>query len=238
MNYGYADLSTGAEVPLFRDGNAERLALQLYVYVATLGSHGPALRNLDVLEIGSGRGGGAAFIADHFNPGTMKALDVSSSATPLAQKRYQKDNALEYVQGGAEKLHFGERRFDIVLNVESAHCYGPMPRFLSEVHRVLRPNGELLFADFVSKRNGAIDRLHMIFHKSPRRLVKGEDITENVVRALELDETRKRDMLDRRVIGPFKTFARGAYAMEGTAMRRELESGQTVYLAAVLHKGK
>ena len=68
------------------------------------------------------------------------------------------------------------------------------------------------------------------------RRLKVEDITPNVVRALELDEARKRELVERWVAGPFKTFARGAYAMEGTAMRRELESGQTAYLAAVLRK--
>ena len=72
--------------------------------------------------------------------------------------------------------------------------------------------------------------------ESSLRLLRQEDITANVVRALELDEGRKLDLLQRRVSGPFKTFARGAYAMKGTAMRCELESGQTVYMAAVLRK--
>ncbi len=43
-------------------------------------------------------------------------------------------------------------------------------------------------------------------------------------------------MLTRRVRGWFRGFAHGAYAMEGSAMRRELVSGQTAYLAAVLRK--
>ena len=236
MNYGYAHLSTDEQGSSVVRDTPERYALQLYEYVITSGSHKAALSDCDVLEIGSGRGGGAAFIAQRLAPRTMTALDFSSSATELARQRYRDDVSLEYVQGDAENLHFDEASFDIVLNVESAHCYGSHPRFLSEVHRVLRPDGELLFTDFVSQRNGAFDRLYMTFDKSPLRLVKVEDITANVVRALELDEARKRDILDRWVTGPFKTFARGAYAMEGTAMRRELESGQTVYLAAVLKK--
>ncbi len=168
----------------------------------------------------------------------MVALDFSSSATELARKRYQQGGYLEYVQGDAEDLHFEDASFDVVLNVESAHCYGSFSRFLLGVHRVLRPGGELLFADFASKRSDALERLQRMLADGPFRLAKMDDITANVVRALELDETRKRDMLDQWVTGPFKTFAHGAYAMEGTAMRRELESGQTVYLAAVLKKEK
>jgi hypothetical protein len=78
--------------------------------------------------------------------------------------------------------------------------------------------------------------MHGALAGGPLRLIKLEDITANVVRALELDEVRKRELIERSVSGPFKTFARGAYAMEGTTMRVELESGQTVYLAAVLRK--
>ena len=37
---------------------------------------------------------------------------------------------------------------DVVLNVESSHCYGSMPRFLAEVRRVLEPRGYFLHADF------------------------------------------------------------------------------------------
>lgn len=101
---------------------------------------------------------------------------------------------------------------------------------------MLRPGGELLFADFASRRGGALERMQTELRESPLRLLRQEDITANVGRALELDEGRKLDLLQRRVRGPLKTFARGAYAMEGTPMRCELESRQTVYMAAVLRK--
>jgi ubiquinone/menaquinone biosynthesis C-methylase UbiE len=44
-------------------------------------------------------------------------------------------------------MPFPDASFDAVINVESSHCYPSMGRFLSEVHRVLRPRGSLLFAD-------------------------------------------------------------------------------------------
>lgn len=241
MNYGYAPLSAEQpSLPISIDA-PEQLALQLYWYVATLGSHGDRLSGLDLLEIGSGRGGGATFIAHSLSPKALVALDLSSAATRLAQTRHHVDGipgdgVPEYVQGDAEQLLFEAERFDMVLNIESAHCYGSIPRFLAEVHRVLRPGGELLLTDFVSQRNNARQRLEAALKKGPLRCIQINDITANVVRALQLDEQRKQELLDRWVTGPFKTFAQGAYAMEGTAMRRELEAGQTVYLAAVLQK--
>ncbi len=236
MNYGYEVLPTEEDTTSILIEAPERYALQLYRHVATLGSHSDTFAGLDVLEIGSGRGGGAAYIASSLTPKTMIALDFSSSATELARTRHQRDGMPNYVQGDAENLRFEAASFDVVLNVESAHCYGSMARFLKEVHRVLRPGGELLFADFASRRNGALERMQGALSGGALRLIKVEDITANVVRALALDEVRKGELIERSVTGLFKTFARGAYAMEGTAMRVELESDQTVYLAAVLRK--
>lgn len=234
MNYGYVPTELSS-LP-FAAHEAEQCALQLYWYVATLGSHNDTFAGLDVLEVGSGRGGGAAFLARTLQPQTFIGLDFSSSASALARSRYQHAGALDYVQGDAENLFFDAACFDLVLNVESAHCYGSLPRFVSEVERVLRPGGELLFADFVSKRNRAQERLQAALTGGALQLLRLEDITPNVVHALALDEARKHALIERWVSGPFKTFARGAYAMQGTAMRRELASGQTVYLAAVLRK--
>jgi SAM-dependent methyltransferase len=234
MNYGYA-CSHGAAPP---DGispaDPERLALQLYWRVATSGSR--RLAGLDVLEIGSGRGGGAAFIARSLTPRRLLALDFSHAATVLARQRYASQPNLEYRQGDAEALALADASFDVVLNVESAHCYGSIPRFLTEVHRVLRPGGELLFADFVSRRNGALARLERVLRTGPLRLVAWDDISSNVVRALDLDEARKRDLIDRWATPLFRSFARGAYAMEGTAMRDEFRAGRTMYVATVLRK--
>jgi ubiquinone/menaquinone biosynthesis C-methylase UbiE len=169
-------------------------------------------------------------------PQRLVGLDVSATATALARWRHGSTPPLEYRQGDAEALPFGVETFDLVLNVESAHCYASIPRFLAEVHRVLRPGGELLFAGFVSRQNGAFVGLQGIFATSPLALVSLDEITDNVVASLAADEARKRALLDRWVKGPFKSFAKGAYAMDGTAMRRALQSGETVYLAAVLRK--
>jgi ubiquinone/menaquinone biosynthesis C-methylase UbiE len=130
--------------------------------VATAGARGGAWDDLDVLEIGSGRGGGAAYLAHRLAPRRLAGLDVSAAATALARRRHGSVPPLEYRQGDAEALPFGVETFDLVLNVESAHCYASIPRFLAEVHRVLRPGGELLFAGFVSRQNGAFVAVHPI----------------------------------------------------------------------------
>ena len=250
MNYGYA-LLPGEPAHLAVDPHVpEHLALQLYGRVvsaaaATAGDPDEGtLAGCDVLEIGSGRGGGAAHVARRFRPQRVVALDVSAAATALAHELHgggdrATKGVVEFRQGDAENLPFAEASFDFVLNVESAHCYGSVPQFLGEVHRVLRPGGKFSFADFVSRRGGALDRLRACLAGGPLQLVRTDDITANVLAALAQDEARKRALLARWVKRPLlRSFAQGAYAMEGSAMRRELLSGQTVYLAALLVKAE
>ena len=57
MNYGYA--SQNMTLELEKEDELERYPIQLYHYVA---SHSN-VENKTVLEVGSGRGGGASYIA-------------------------------------------------------------------------------------------------------------------------------------------------------------------------------
>lgn len=83
MNYGYAALP--GEAPLAAPADAaERNGLQLYARVAGSGRRGAALGGLDVLEVGSGRGGGAAFVAAAMGPRRMTGLDVAAFSAALA----------------------------------------------------------------------------------------------------------------------------------------------------------
>ena len=48
----------------------------------------------------------------------------------------------------AESLPLGDASVDVLVNVESSHCYGNFQKFIAEVHRVLKVGGVFLFADF------------------------------------------------------------------------------------------
>jgi ubiquinone/menaquinone biosynthesis C-methylase UbiE len=237
MNYGYAALPGEAPLAAAPPADAaERNSLQLYARVASSGRRGAALGGLDVLEVGSGRGGGAAFVAAAMGPRGMTGLDVAAASATLASIRYGGLPNLTFIEGDAENLMLPDARYDIVLSIESAHCYASVARFLAEAARVLRPGGELLFAGFASRRGHALKRLAAAFRDSPLVLDRLDDITANIVASLRLDEVRKRELIGRAVSPPFRSFATGAYAMEGTAMRRALEAGETAYVAAVLFK--
>ena len=80
-------------------------------------------------------------------------------------------------------------RFDVVINIESSHCYGSRETFLANVRRVLRYGGCFLYADFRNKNNVAVLQRQM--ERSGMKILKREDITPNVVRSLDLDNANK-----------------------------------------------
>ena len=79
-----------------------------------------------------------------------------------------------------------------MLNVESSHCYGDVERFVAEAARVLKPGGVFVICDFRSSQ-ADMAALEATLRAQPRlELLEREDVTANVVAALEEDDARKR----------------------------------------------
>jgi ubiquinone/menaquinone biosynthesis C-methylase UbiE len=231
MNYGWASLDPAAEpLALQPQDEPNRYCIQLYHRVASAID----LRGLDVLEVGCGRGGGASYIQRYLKPKSMTGLDFAAKAIQFCKHHYATPG-LTFVRGNAQALEFGAEAFDVVLNVESSHCYGSMDQFLSGVHRVLRPGGHFLFADHRYKED--IDALRQHLRDSGLTLREEEDISANVVRALEMDNARKEALIDQKVPRAPRHFFKEFAGMEGTrSSYATLLSGDKVYLRAVLQK--
>src|SRR2546423_113386 len=154
MNYGYADLDPSSKgLALDEDDGVNRYCIQLYHHVAAAVD----LRAKDVAEVGSGRGGGAAYIARNLKPKSMRGIDLSDKAVDFCNTHYS-IAGLSFNQGDAENLPLDDATVDAVVNLESSHCYGSMEKFLSEVHRVLRPGGYFLYSDHRDKNK--VELLH------------------------------------------------------------------------------
>ena len=150
MNYGYAtdDPLLGA----LEEDKVERYPLQMYRRLVA--SLPVSLADQRLLEVGSGRGGGLAHLAKTQADGgepLSQAVggDLCSQQIALCTKRFAGvAEGLSYVQADAENLPFDDASFDVVLNVESSHCYPHIDRFLSEVRRVLARGGCFGIVDF------------------------------------------------------------------------------------------
>ncbi len=230
MNFGYAHLTDEDPAPtLAANDESDRFCIQLYHHVAGAVN----LTGLRVLEIGSGRGGGSAYIKRCLQPHTMIGIDFSPNAVKLCHKTYIMEGLL-FLPGNAENLPFDDQSFDAVINVESSHCYGAMERFLAEVRRVLRRGGHFLFADFRDQER--MPELESQLAGTGMQIHRKRDITANVVGALDQDHARKlaqiRQGSPKLLTGLLEQFA----GMKGTRIYQRFKNRLSIYQSFVLQK--
>jgi ubiquinone/menaquinone biosynthesis C-methylase UbiE len=188
MNFGYADSAGSLAVPPRDEGN--RYSIQLYHHLASAVD----LKSLDVTEIGCGRGGGLAYIMEQCSPASAVGIDLDRQAIAFCNRHYALEG-LSFLQGDAQNIPLDNNSCDVVINVESSHRYPDMRQFLGEVYRILRAGGYFLLADF--RYDYEIPALQKELQSSGLIQLKEEFITGQVVNALELDDGRKRKLVEK-----------------------------------------
>lgn len=224
LNYGFAADSEETVVPA---DAPEFYCLRLYEHVV----RGTRLQGANVLEVSCGRGGGAAFLARAFAPRRYVGIDLSEENVRLAGERHAAAN-LEFRVGFAESLDLPDGSFDVVVNVEASHLYDDRTAFFAEVFRVLVPGGRFCYADGGWRDDDVTPDLRA----AGFRVVEREDITANVVRALELDSSRRAA-----VVGSIADeAARKAYldwsGVVGYRAYQRLADGEARYFSSLLER--
>jgi ubiquinone/menaquinone biosynthesis C-methylase UbiE len=229
MNYGFQDLDHSKQLVLESKDEFNRYFIQLYEFVASA----TVLKNMNVLEVGSGRGGGADYIKRYHAPSKMTGVDYSKNAVQFSSNTFETPN-LYFQLGDAENLPFESEQFDAVVNVESSHCYANMVKFIDEVTRVLKPGGYLSFADFRDEE--AFNELENHLSASGLTLIKKTNISAQVLHALDEFNDAKMERFSK-MFGswlkkPLSEFA----GMKGSAMHTDLSNGSTLYCHFLLQK--
>src|SRR3989338_8262927 len=73
MNYGYESLGKPLNLTLAPEDEKDRYCIQLYHQII----ENVALSHKEVLEVGSGRGGGSSYIQRYFKPARTIGIDYS-----------------------------------------------------------------------------------------------------------------------------------------------------------------
>lgn len=227
MNYGYS----GADEKIDLDPKDEinRYSIQLYHLLA----NAVPLQNKDLVEIGCGRGGGLAYVTNRFSPASAVGIDLNQRAVNFSNKHYRIPN-LFFKQGDAQQLPLLNSSCDVLINVESSHRYPDMDLFLSEVVRILRPGGNFLFTDF--RYNHEMSALENSLKNSGLEIVKEEDITSNVVNSLKLDDSRRRNLVERLVPSFLKKIALNFAGAVGSETYNQFENRDYIYMNYILRK--
>ena len=106
------------------------------------------------LEIGAGTGANLPYYGD-----AVERLVVAEPESPMAQRLARKlDGRGELINAPAEQLPFEDGTFDTVVTTLVLCTVGDQPKALSELRRVLKPDGKLLFIEHVRSDDDKVAR--------------------------------------------------------------------------------
>jgi ubiquinone/menaquinone biosynthesis C-methylase UbiE len=125
-----------------RNKKAERNINRVRQRLAAL----PAEAIREVLELGCGTGAVAAFLSEAYN---MKVwgTDYDPKQIQVARKRHPENEHLTYGVEDAAHLSFQDASFDLVVSQNVFHHLSKWQTAVSEVARILRPGGFLMWLD-------------------------------------------------------------------------------------------
>ena len=230
MNFGYLpEAPDTGELKLELVDECNRSTIQLYRQVVST----IEIRGKDVLEVGSGRGGGAAFIWKYLAPRSMTGVDFCGGAVAFCLKRHP-GNGITFLRGDAEDLPFPPESFDTVVNVESCHCYPSVDRFLSQVVRVLRPGGNFLITDMGPKHY--MEALREQLGRSGLSMVEDQEVTSGVVRALEATSLRNAEEIRKQVPWGLRSTFSNFAGIKDTPVFEALRTREWEYVRWVMRK--
>ena len=227
MNYGYSDKDQ--MILMDEQNEPNRYSIQLYHHLACE----TEIKNKDIVEIGCGRGGGLSYITKNFSPASALGVDLDKQAILFCKNHYALDK-LSFFQGDAQNLCLENNTFDVVINVESSHRYPNMEAFLGEVFRILRPNGYFLFTDF--RYDNEYEDIKKELELSGMSVLKERFINQEVVAALELDDERKRKLIEKLIPKILRKIALNFGGVIGSETYNQFASRKYIYFSYVLKK--
>ena len=124
-----------------------------YDFVATLQSQNDFFtKNLSAskgaaLEIGCGSGILALELAQYYD--NVVAVDLSAKMLAIASQKRSAPN-IEYIQMDASQLAL-DRQFDLIVSAATFHQLPNLAAALSELKKLLKPQGKIVFLDNISE---------------------------------------------------------------------------------------
>jgi 2-polyprenyl-3-methyl-5-hydroxy-6-metoxy-1,4-benzoquinol methylase len=194
---------------------------------------GADLAGRSVLEVGCGRGGGLAYLHRTLRPAQSHGIDPAEAAIQFCSSHHRQDG-LSFSAGKAEELAFADASFDAVLNVESSHRYQGMAAFVAHAFRVLKPGGLMLITDF--RYDHEMTETRALFPAAGFEIVARDDITAEVVRALDHDHERRRALVRKHVPWPLRRIALNFAGAPGSETYREFHSREYIYFSDAYRK--
>lgn len=104
----------------------------------------PIVSGKKVLDVACGEGYGSALMARV--AASVTGVDVAPKAIAHAEVAYGNRPGLKFINASCDALPFDDAQFDVVVSFETIEHIKTQDKFLSEIRRVLKPDGVLVMS--------------------------------------------------------------------------------------------
>jgi ubiquinone/menaquinone biosynthesis C-methylase UbiE len=154
-----------------------------------------------VLEIGCGRGVGAALISEKFQPATVHAMDLDFEMIRKAQKRFKNNIRAHtgFYVGDVLHLPYKDALFDAVFGFGVLHHVPDWRGGLTEIARVLKKGGCYFFEELYPALYQNVITRHILLHPAENRF-KCQD-WKNALQEMKLQEQKSVELKKLGILG-------------------------------------
>jgi demethylmenaquinone methyltransferase/2-methoxy-6-polyprenyl-1,4-benzoquinol methylase len=121
----------------------------------------------NILDIATGTGD-LAIAMSKINPEKIIGLDLSEGMLNVGKKKIKErklDSLIEMIQGDSEKLPFKDNTFDAITVSFGVRNFENLDKGLSEIYRVLKPNGTFVILEFSQPQKNPMKQLYRFYSK-------------------------------------------------------------------------
>ena len=179
-------------------------------------------KNISALEIGCGRGGGCYIMKNYYNIQNITAVDLSSANIRLAKRFVPEGN---FIVSDAVEFKT-EKKFDIVLNLESSHRYSSRLVFFKNVFSMMKEDGNFVFGDMIRKNE--LQKVEKMIAEFGLKIMKVETVNQEVVNSIE-QNSKKQYPLATRFPGLFPRRLHSFFVTIHSRAYNRLKSGDVLY---------
>jgi demethylmenaquinone methyltransferase/2-methoxy-6-polyprenyl-1,4-benzoquinol methylase len=121
-----------------------------------------------ILDIATGTGDFAITAARRLQTARIVGVDISEKMMEVGKQkvaRLELTNRIEFQQGDCEHLQFETNSVDAILTGYGVRNFENLHAGLSEMHRVLKPQGKAVILEFSTPQKFPIKQLYMFYFK-------------------------------------------------------------------------
>ncbi|MGH9942315.1 MAG: class I SAM-dependent methyltransferase [Pyrinomonadaceae bacterium] len=169
--------------------NPARAALQRRYEAPLLERLGGRTPGMRVLEVGCGRGVGTEIILNQFGAREVHGFDLDPEMVEQARRRLSgySSSSLKLSVGDATSIMAEDESFDAVFDFGIIHHVPEWQKAVSEIRRVLRPQGRFFFMEVTSQ---ALDRRlyrRLFVHPTENRFSRSQLVAELEAQGIFVD---------------------------------------------------